>query len=144
HPPVSVVELVLVCTGGFIAVAVLAIAASRRPGAGPAAVYAATLGLSLAALAGAVTHLLVSPAAVSEIVLPLGLPWLGAHFEVDALAAFFLIVVNLGAVGASVYGLGYGRHEEAPGRVLPAFALFLGAMNLVVIAADAFAFLFSW
>jgi hypothetical protein len=27
--------------------------------------------------------------------LPLGLPWLGAHFQMDALSAFFLLVVNL-------------------------------------------------
>ena len=33
----------------------------------------------------------------SALVLPLGLPWIGAHFRVDALSAFFLVVVNLGA-----------------------------------------------
>jgi len=27
--------------------------------------------------------------------LPIGLPWLGAHFRLDALASFFLVVVNL-------------------------------------------------
>ncbi|MFZ1908265.1 MAG: hydrogenase 4 subunit B, partial [Burkholderiales bacterium] len=71
-------------------------------------------------------------------------PWLGAHFRLDALAAFFLVVVNLGAAGASLYGLGYGRHEESPGRVLPFFAAFLAGMNLVVLADDAFTFLFTW
>ena len=46
--------------------------------------------------------------------LPLGLPWLGAHFRIDALAAFFLVVVNLGGAAASLFALGYGRHEHAP------------------------------
>ena len=44
--------------------------------------------------------------------LPIGLPWLGAHFRLDPLAAAFLVVVNLGAATASLYGLGYGRHER--------------------------------
>jgi len=78
------------------------------------------------------------------LVLPVGLPWLGAHFRLDALSAFFLLVVNLGAAAASLFGLGYGRHEESPGRVLPFFPAFLAGMNLVVLAADAFTFLFAW
>ena len=53
-------------------------------------------------------------------------------------------MVNLGGATASLYGLGYGRHEEAPGRVLPFFPAFLAGMNLVVLADDAFTFLFTW
>ena len=48
----------------------------------------------------------------SSVTLPLGLPWLGAHFRIDALAAFFLVVINLGGAAASLFALGYGRHEE--------------------------------
>src|SRR4029079_12080348 len=77
-------------------------------------------------------------------ILPIGLPWLGAHFRVDPLASFFLIVVNLGGAAASLYALGYGKHERAPLRILPFYPLFLAAMNLVVVAADAFSFLFAW
>src|SRR5437870_8647315 len=88
---------------------------------------------------------LLSPGLLGErLVLPIGLPWLGAHFRLDALSAFFLLVVNLGGATASLFGLGYGRHEESPGRVLPFFPAFLAGMNLVVLAADAFTFLFSW
>ena len=76
--------------------------------------------------------------------LPLGLPWIGAHFRIDALSAAFLVVVNLGAGAASLFGLGYGRHEGAPERVLPFYPLFLAGMNLVVLAADAFTFLLAW
>src|SRR5262249_6548994 len=72
------------------------------------------------------------------------LPWLGAHFRVDALASFFLVVVNLGGTTASLYGLGYGRHERAPDRVLPFFPAFLAGMNLVVLADDAFSYLLCW
>src|SRR6185503_9925392 len=48
------------------------------------------------------------------------------------------------SAAASVYGLGYGRHEHAPHRVLPFFPAFLAGMNLVVLADDAFTFLLSW
>ena len=78
------------------------------------------------------------------VTLPVGLPWLGAHFRLDALAAFFLVVVNLGGAAASLYGLGYGHHEPAPHRVLPFFPAFLAGMNLVVLADDAFSYLLCW
>ncbi len=76
--------------------------------------------------------------------LPLGLPWIGAHFRLDALAAFFLVVVSLGGAAASLYALGYGKHEEAPHRVLPFYPLFLAGMSLVVLADDAYSFLLCW
>jgi formate hydrogenlyase subunit 3/multisubunit Na+/H+ antiporter MnhD subunit len=88
-------------------------------------------------------HLLGAEAA-QTLVLPVGLPWSGAHFRLDALAAFFLAVVNLGAAGASLFAIGYGRHETAPGRVLPFYPLFLAGMNMVVLADDAFSFLVAW
>ena len=53
------------------------------------------------------------------LVLPVGLPWIGAHFRLDALSAFFLVVVNLGAAMASLYGIGYGRREKAPSGCSP-------------------------
>jgi hydrogenase-4 component B len=106
-------------------------------------VYGACGVLAAIVLFLALVHLLAADEAAT-LVLPLGLPWIGAHFRLDALAAFFLAVVNLGAAAASVYGLGYGRHEQAPSRVLPFFPAFLAAMSLVVLAADAFAFLLAW
>ena len=80
----------------------------------------------------------------SLIALPMGIPWIGAHFRLDPLAAAFLTLVNLGNVGASLYGIGYGRHEAEPRRVLPFYPVFLAAMNLVILADDAYSFLFAW
>lgn len=115
---------------------------SRSTGAS-SIVYGTSVAVSLILLAGALTALL-DGAAPSRVTLPLGLPWLGAHFRVDALSAFFLLVVNLGATAANLYALGYGRHEEAPERVLPFHPAFLAGMNLVVLADDAFSFLVAW
>jgi hydrogenase-4 component B len=106
-------------------------------------VYGISFALTSLGLVVALAHL-VSGGDATTLVLPLGLPWIGAHFRLDALAAFFLVVVNLGGAAASAYGLGYGRHEPAPARVLPFFPAFLAGMNLVVVADDAFAFLFAW
>ena len=78
------------------------------------------------------------------MVLPLGLPWVGARFRMDALSAFFVVVVDLGAAAASLFALGYGPHERAPLRVLPFYPAFLAGMNLVVLADDAFSFLVAW
>jgi formate hydrogenlyase subunit 3/multisubunit Na+/H+ antiporter MnhD subunit len=92
----------------------------------------------------ALLHLLDPAATPSEAWLPLGLPWQGAHFRLDALSAFFAFVTGLGGAVASLFALGYGRHEQSPQRVLPFYPLFLAGMNLVVLADDAFTFLLSW
>ena len=133
----------MICVAGLLGVAVLATMISRLKAA-TSVVYGATLALSAVALIGAMRSLLAPPAAAGDLVLPIGLPWLGAHFRVDALAAFFLVVVNLGGAAASLYGIGYGRHEPAPHRVLPFFPAFLAGMNLVVLADDAFSYLLCW
>src|SRR5437660_8149772 len=131
------------CVGGLLGTAVLAVAAGRRPWGTPA-VYGLSAALSFVALAAGITCLVADPASGATVRLPIGLPELGAHFRLDALAAFFLIVVNLGGAVASLYAIGYGRHETAPARVLPFFPAYLAGMNLVVVADDAFSFLVAW
>jgi hydrogenase-4 component B len=132
---------------GLIAVllgtAALAIALSRMSKATPI-IYGVALASSILLFAVVLVHLAGRPFVTLTLTLPLGLPWLGAHFRLDALAAFFLLVVNLGGAAASLYGIGYGRHEAEPRRVLPFFPVFLAAMNLVVLADDAYTFLSSW
>lgn len=111
---------------------------------GSKVVYGAGLIVALALCVIALVALLGNGSVTSATTLPLGLPWLGAHFRIDALAAFFLAVVNLGGAAASLFALGYGRHEHSPQRVLPFYPAYLAAMNLVVLADDAFSFLVSW
>ena len=76
--------------------------------------------------------------------LPLGLPSVGMRLRLDALSACFGLIVNIGVVAASLYGLGFDRRHELSGRVEPFFPAFAAAMNLVLVADDAFSFLFSW
>jgi len=135
--------LAIMCIAALIATAPVAIAMSNFPLARPI-VYGASLAASLALLIIALTVLTQPSGVPSVAVLPLGLPWLGAHFRLDVLSAFFLAVINLGAAGASLFAFGYGRKEHAPVRVLPFYPAFLAGMSLVVLADDAFTFLVSW
>ena len=113
---------------------------ARRP-IGRYVVYTVSLAVSGVLFASALLYLLHGANATPEArVLPIGLPWLGAHFEINLISAMFLVVVNLGGASASLYGLGYGSHESEPARVVPLFPLFMAAMNLVVVAADVFVF----
>jgi hydrogenase-4 component B len=134
--------IVLSCAALLLALAPLAVAIGGTRAA-TRLIYGASLAASLILLAAALAHLLAALAA-EQTTLPLGLPWLGAHFRLDALSAFFLSVVDLGAAAASLFALGYGQHESAPTRVLPFYPAFLAGMNLVLVADDAFSFLMSW
>jgi formate hydrogenlyase subunit 3/multisubunit Na+/H+ antiporter MnhD subunit len=122
---------------GVCAVIIVKSAAASR------IIYGAIIVVTTLSLAAALTHLL-SAAPAESLTLPVGLPWLGAHFRLDALSAFFLAVVDLGAASASLFALGYGSHEPAPERILPFYPAFLAGMTLVVLADDAFTFLISW
>jgi hydrogenase-4 component B len=134
------IALTLIGVVLLLCLAVAAAFVSLSP-AGRRIVYGGSLAISAASLSVALLSLGAAP---SSVTLPLGLPWTGAHFRLDPLAAFFLVVVGLGSVGASLYALGYGRHEHEPQRVLPFYPAFLAGLNLVVVADDAFSFLFAW
>ncbi|MBF0562496.1 MAG: hydrogenase 4 subunit B [Alphaproteobacteria bacterium] len=120
--------------------------ATRQPGGGLAgwAVYAGSLAVCAFLAVAAVSFLLEENAGTPTLILPFGLPMLAAHFRLDDLAAYFLLIVD--AVGglAALYGLGYGRHDGDAVRVLPFFPVFLAGMNLVLLADDAYTFMLSW
>ena len=136
------VVIALACIAALLLTSVLGLPAVRAKAAMPI-VYGACLAASAAIGAASLSGLLAG-AAPSDITLPLGLPWIGAHVRADSLASFFLVVTGLGGAVTSLYALGYGRHETAPHRVLPIYPAFLAAMNLVVLADDAFTFLLCW
>jgi formate hydrogenlyase subunit 3/multisubunit Na+/H+ antiporter MnhD subunit len=137
----EIVLLALLGAAALVVVTCVAVAAAGRPNA-HVYIYSASAACCALILAGAFAGLF-SPTP-SSVNLPLGLPWIGAHFRVDSLSAVFLAVVSLGGIGASIFGIGYGRHERAPRRVLPFYPAFLAAMTLVILADDAFSFLLSW
>ncbi|MES1149950.1 MAG: hydrogenase 4 subunit B, partial [Bradyrhizobium guangdongense] len=133
----------LACVAVLLALAPAGIALAMRA-RGSSIVYGVSLLANFALCVIALSVLLNSAHPTLTITLPVGLPWLGAHFRLDPLSAFFLAVVNFGGSAASLFALGYGRHAHAQGRVLPFYPAYLAAMNIVVLADDAFTFLVAW
>ncbi|TWO81253.1 hydrogenase 4 subunit B [Denitratisoma oestradiolicum] len=79
-------------------------------------------------------------------VLPIGLPGLPFHFRLDALSAFFLLVIGAASAGVSAFAAGYFRKGEGtpPGLLCFEYHVFLASMALVVLADDAYAFMVMW
>ena len=79
-------------------------------------------------------------------VLSIGLPTLPFHLRLDALSAFFLLVLGAVSAGISVFAAGYFRRGEGtpPGLMCLEYHLFLAAMAGVMLADDAYAFMVMW
>ncbi|RXH22845.1 oxidoreductase [Bradyrhizobium nanningense] len=137
------IAVALWSVAALLALAPAGVVLSTRP-RGSIILYGGCLIATSTLCVTALSALLYSPQLAPSAILPIGLPWLGAHFRLDALSAFFLVVVNLGGVAASLFAIGYGQHEDSPGRVLPFYPAYLAAMNVVVLANDAFSFLVAW
>jgi formate hydrogenlyase subunit 3/multisubunit Na+/H+ antiporter MnhD subunit len=102
---------------------------------------------------GAALALLVAAAALPALaggtetaILPLGLPGLPFHLRLDALSAFFLLLLGAAAAGISVFAAGYFRKGEGtpPGLLCLLYHLFLAGMAMVMLADDAYVFMVMW
>jgi formate hydrogenlyase subunit 3/multisubunit Na+/H+ antiporter MnhD subunit len=96
------------------------------------------------AIAGVGVLGLIEPAAT--MVLPIGLPDLPFHLRLDALSAFFMVLLGGAAFGVTVYASGYFRSMAAGPLALLAmwYHLFLAGMVMVLLADDAYAFMVAW
>ena len=101
----------------------------------------ALVGIGLAAVA---LEALFEPA--SARVLPLGLPDLPFHVRIDALSAFFLLILGAVTAGISAFACGYVRGGETtpPGLQSFCYHVFLASMALVLLADDAYFFMVAW
>ena len=84
--------------------------------------------------------------AANVAVLPLGLPDLPFHLRLDALSAFFLLLLGAASIGISLYSAGYFRHMAGGtlGLLCFEYHLFLAGMALVFLADDAYLFMVAW
>ena len=101
----------------------------------------AAVGLALAVVA-----LLAIGAPAQSLVLPLGLPDLPFHLRLDALSAFFLLLLGATSAAVSLYSAGYFRADDgtAPGLICFQYHVFLAAMAMVLVADDAYLFMVAW
>ena len=106
---------------------------------------------SIICLLLAITALFAFAAGVSGLlagggsgILPLGLPWLPMHIRIDALAAFFLLLIGALLVPVAIYSQGYLRGESRLATLAVFLPLFVLGMIGVVISDDAYTFMFFW
>jgi formate hydrogenlyase subunit 3/multisubunit Na+/H+ antiporter MnhD subunit len=78
--------------------------------------------------------------------LPLGLPDLPFHLRLDPLAAFFLLLLGVGAFGVCVYAAGYfdGESPQRLRLLSLQYHMFLASMAFVILADDAYLFMVAW
>ena len=137
------IDWVLVSMAAWLAVGLVGVFALRRlhfvarvlfPAGG--AIGLLLFGVALAAVFGG----------PEVAVLPIGLPTLPLHLQLDALSAFFLMVIGAAAAGVSAFAAGYFRRGEGtpPGLLCLEYHLFLASMVGVVLADDAYAFMVMW
>ncbi|MDE1951057.1 MAG: hydrogenase 4 subunit B, partial [Burkholderiales bacterium] len=95
-------------------------------------------------LFGAAMVALFSGPQTAELVI--GLPGLPFHLRLDALSAFFLMIIGAVSAGVSAFAAGYFRHGEGtpPGLLCLQYHVFLASMAGVVLADDAYAFMVMW
>lgn len=89
---------------------------------------------------------LISGHSPEAMTLPLGLPDLPFHVRLDALSAFFLLILGLAGAGISTFAAGYFRSGEgtAPGLLGLHYHVFLASMAVVMLADDAYLFMVVW
>jgi hydrogenase-4 component B len=89
---------------------------------------------------------LISGHSPQVMILPLGLPDLPFHVRLDALSAFFLLILGLAGAGISTFSAGYFRSGEgtAPGLLGLHYHVFLASMAVVMLADDAYLFMVAW
>ena len=136
-------EIVVGIVVAWLAIGALGLFRSNHP-ASARVLY--PLGAIVSVLLAAVGLAAISLPA-QTLVLPLGLPELPFHVRLDALSAFFLLVLGVTAAGISCYSAGYfaaPREGEAAGLTCLQYHVFLAGMALVLIADDAYLFMVAW
>ena len=136
-------ELVLAAIAGWLGIGAVGLVRPRAIHFISHALFpaGAAIGIALAL----VSFFAVGPPPQSTV-LPLGLPDLPFHVRIDALSAFFLLLLGAVAAAISLFSAGYFRSGEgtAPGLQCFQYHVFLAAMALVLVADDAYLFMVAW
>ena len=136
-------DWILVILAGWLLVASLGIFALHRLDWVARVLFPAGGALSLALFGVALQAIFGNPETAQ---LAIGLPGLPFHLRLDALSAYFLLVIGAASAGISVFAAGYFRQGEgtAPGLLCLEYHVFLVSMVGVVLADDAYAFMVMW
>ncbi len=137
------ISLVLAAVVAWLAIGALGIAGLRKLRFVSRVLFPAGAGVGIAL---AVVAFLAIGAPANAVVLPFGLPDLPFHLRIDALSAFFLVLLGAVSAAISLFSAGYFRSSEGtpPGLICFQYHVFLAAMALVLVADDAYAFMVAW
>ena len=137
------IDWILVVIGGWLVLGVGALFALHNTQVVARRLFpiGAVLGLGLA---GVALDAVFSTPEVAQLVI--GLPGLPMHLRLDALSAFFLVIIGAGVFGTSLFSAGYFRKGEGtpPGLLCLEYHVFLAAMAMVTLADDGYAFMVMW
>ncbi|HET7731150.1 MAG TPA: hydrogenase 4 subunit B [Usitatibacter sp.] len=134
---------VLLVVAAWLAIGAAGIAALRNFRVVAGILFPASAVVSIALAAAGIAAL---PGTPEVAVLSIGLPDLPFHLRLDALSAFFLVILGLASAGISIFAGGYFRAGEGtpPGLMCLQYHLFLASMAMVLVADDAYAFMVCW
>ena len=128
------------------AVVLVTILVAKRTGLARRVSFLGSAAASVVTALGAVQVLRTGATAHGTLLLHRASGW-SLGYSVDALSAWFLLVLSVVAIPIAIYSLGYAPGGPA-GRRSPfigaAFTVLVGAVELVFSAADAITFLFAW
>lgn len=128
----------------YLAAGLSAAALQRRPAGARITAGLLSGAAAIAGMAIAVPVLLGAPGYAAVLLQPT--PFITAGLRLDALSAWFVLLLSAVALAVSVAGLDYARaydHDGGP-RLAAATAVFVGAMLLVLLADGIFVFLLAW
>jgi hydrogenase-4 component B len=102
-----------------------------------------------ASLFGAISAALtlVGNSAAPRVWSPFSFPWLNCSLRLDPLGAYFLLLLSLVGLAASIYSIGYARSSQKPDRssyLASFFNALLLSTALVFLANNVFTFLLAW
>ncbi len=136
-------DWVLLVVAAWLLVGVLGVVALRRFRFVAVVLFPAGAFFSVLLVAVALSAAFSGP---EVAVLPLGLPQLPFHLRLDALSAFFLMLIGGVSAGVSAFAAGYFRKGEGtpPGLICLEYHVFLASIAMVVVADDAYVFMVVW
>src|SRR5947208_13511156 len=142
---IQALDGILACLAAWLAIGLAGIVALRNFRVVARILFPLSALLSVAVAALALGAL---PAAAQSTVLGIGLPDLPFHLRLDALSAFFLVLLGLSTAGISLFSAGYfadgGLDGAIPGVICLEYHLFLASMAMVLMADDAYVFMVAW
>lgn len=139
--------LLVVSLGGYVSAAALGLVAQARPSLSSALSFGLGALASLAGIWAAIIGLMAGVPTESLALFQHAIPFITFSVRIDALSAFFLLIVSILGFTLSVYSLGYAKGffgRKNVGILGALFNLLLLSTAVVFVADNIWPFLIAW